>query len=211
MNKTIPIYAGILFTVFFSALGLVFVPDVANKRLQPLELPNGDLYPIALGNEAAAGREVYRSMGCIYCHSQQVRPPGFGADLERGWGDRRTVMIDYIYEAPHLMGTMRTGPDLANVGQRLSNEIWHHQHLYDPQLVSEGSLMPAFRFLYEKRRVEPGREPPTDAIPFPEGYEGLEDGEYIVPTTQAQQLVAYLLSLDRSADIDGLTPPEPQP
>ena len=65
------------------------------------------------------GREVYIANGCVYCHSQQVRDPAFTTDVDRGWGARATVPEDYVHDRPHLLGTMRTGPDLINVGQRL--------------------------------------------------------------------------------------------
>src|SRR5690554_6214564 len=80
-----------------------------------------------------AGRAVYISEGCVYCHSQQVRDPSFTTDVDRGWGSRATVPADYVYDKPHLLGTMRTGPDLINVGQRLPDLNWHLIHLYNPR------------------------------------------------------------------------------
>ncbi|HYW52023.1 MAG TPA: cbb3-type cytochrome c oxidase subunit II, partial [Gemmatimonadaceae bacterium] len=62
------------------------------------------------------GRRSYMANGCVYCHSQQVRDPSFTTDVDRGWGNRATVPEDYIHDRPHLLGTMRTGPDLINVG-----------------------------------------------------------------------------------------------
>ena len=58
-----------------------------------------------------------------------------GADVRRGYGQRRTVSRDYIYDNPTMLGTMRTGPDLANVGGRYS-EAWQHAHLYPPHWSS---------------------------------------------------------------------------
>ncbi len=63
------------------------------------------------------GREVYIANGCLYCHSQQVRDNIWSTDEARGWG-RPSVSGDYYYDNPHLLGTMRTGPDLINVGVR---------------------------------------------------------------------------------------------
>jgi cytochrome c oxidase cbb3-type subunit 2 len=74
------------------------------------------------------GREVYIANGCVYCHSQQPRAKAFAPDFSRGWG-RATVAGDYAYDQPHLLGTMRTGPDLMNIGVRQPSEQWHLGHL----------------------------------------------------------------------------------
>lgn len=152
--------------------------------------PRNPQEPVGLAQQ---GKLVYQDLGCIYCHSQQVRRQGFGADFERGWGNRATVPRDYVLQKRVLLGTMRTGPDLKTVGQRLPDANWHHIHLYDPQTVSEGSIMPPFRFLYEQRKIGPqGPSPNALSLPPafapPEGYE-------IVPTPRAEALVAYLMSL----------------
>ena len=71
---------------------------------------------------AERGRKVYMANGCIYCHSQQVRPDYGGADIIRKWGDRRSAPRDYIFDRPVLLGKMRMGPDLANIGKRAPAE-----------------------------------------------------------------------------------------
>ncbi len=78
------------------------------------------------------GRAVYVANGCIYCHSQQPRDPSQAPDATRGWG-RPSVAGDYAYDKPHLLGTMRTGPDLFNIGARQSSEAWHLGHLFQPR------------------------------------------------------------------------------
>ena len=105
-----------------------------------------------------AGRTVYQANGCVYCHSQQVRSQHFanGADIARGWGQRRTVSRDYIYDRPVMLGTMRTGPDLAAVGERIASPSWHHEHLFNPRSKSDWSIMPSFSFLYERRPIDNG-------------------------------------------------------
>ena len=123
-----------------------------------------------------------------------MRPEGFGADLARGWGMRRTVARDYIWDVPPVMGTMRTGPDLANIGARQPSEAWHLLHLYNPRLTSPGSTMPEYPFLFAWQRVEVQR--PADALSFPEGEP--RPGWVVVPTRRARDLVAYLGSLDHS-------------
>src|SRR5207244_7580420 len=82
-----------------------------------------------------------------------------GPDIARGWGKRRTVAEDFLFDSPVLLGSQRIGPDLANVGVRLSDAKWQLLHLYAPQQVLPGSTMPPFRFLFEKRRIEEARSP----------------------------------------------------
>ena len=121
-----------------------------------------------------------------------------GPDIARGWGKRRTVAEDFLYDSPVLLGSVRIGPDLADVGARLSDANWHLRHLYSPQLEVKGSTMPPFRFLFETRRMEKSRSPealdlPNELAP-PPGYE-------VVPTRDAKRLVAYLISLRADAPI----------
>ena len=140
------------------------------------------------------GRTVYMANGCVYCHSQQIRDPAFTTDVDRGWGSRATVPEDYVYDRPHLLGTMRTGPDLINVGQRLPDVDWHLIHLYDPRSLAEWSTMPAFPFLFEERRsgdVRPGER--VVRIPGPRAPTGV----VVVATADALALADYLISLKR--------------
>ncbi len=199
MNSGPLLFLGIVLTFLSAWLGLVLAPYLIYAGAEPVSTVDGEPYPVALGGLAAEGREVYISYGCIYCHSQQVRPQGFGADIERGWGDRRTVPQDYLYDKPHLLGSMRTGPDLANIGVRQPDDNWHHLHLYNPRSVSPGSIMPAFRFLYEIQEVV--GEPSSDALQLPEDFEPAPPPGYeIVPGPDAKALVAYLKSLNKSVE-----------
>lgn len=141
-----------------------------------------------------AGRRVYIANGCVYCHSQQVRDPAFTTDVDRGWGARATVPADYVYDRPHLLGTMRTGPDLINVGQRLPDMDWHLIHLYDPRALVEWSTMPAFPFLFEEKpRTAVGPNDRVVTIPGPRAPRGV----VVVAKPQAVALADYLLSLNR--------------
>jgi cytochrome c oxidase cbb3-type subunit II len=70
-----------------------------------------------------------------------------GADIPR-WGVRRSVAADFLYDSPVQLGSVRVGPDLANVGARLGNADWQLLHLYAPQSVVKNSAMPPFRFLF---------------------------------------------------------------
>ena len=201
------LFCGIFFCLAFSWTGLVLSSQIQFGALERttetleddgegnLVRVEGDpLFPALVPGLAQQGKEVYLSMGCIYCHSQQVRRQGFGADYERGWGDRASVPRDYILQERVALGTMRTGPDLMNVGERNPDANWHHLHLYNPQITSEGSTMPPYAFLYEVREVT--GEPSPDALQFgvattyapAQGYE-------VVPTPRAKALVAYLQNL----------------
>ncbi|MCP5019502.1 MAG: cytochrome-c oxidase, cbb3-type subunit II [Ketobacter sp.] len=90
------------------------------------------------------GRDVYIREGCNTCHSQMIRP--FRAETER-YG-HYSVAGEHVYEHPFLWGSKRTGPDLARVGQRYSDQ-WHYDHLMDPRDVVPESNMPGFPWLDE--------------------------------------------------------------
>ena len=182
--------------------GLVLVPNWQFKDLEPVVDDNDVAHPVKPEGSTYLGRQVYIAEGCIYCHSQQVRSADFGADIARNWGTRRSVARDYIYDRPHLMGTMRTGPDLANIGARQPSREWHYLHLFNPQITSEGSIMPPFRFLFIK--VDTGSVSGSERgewIQIPAKYTGIGKPMYLLPTQRASDLVDYLLSLDHSYDL----------
>ncbi len=202
--KNLPLlFLGIFLTLAFSWCGLIMSSQIQYGDLVPTTptldeegnpVQGENLYPQAASGLAEQGKQIYISEGCMYCHSQQVRPKGFGADFERGWGPRQTVPRDYVLQERVLLGTMRTGPDLANVGARPLTEDWHHQHLYNPQITSPGSVMPPFAYLYEVREIDGEPSPGALSIP-PDSPYAPEEGYEIVPTADARALVAYLLSL----------------
>jgi cytochrome c oxidase cbb3-type subunit 2 len=187
MNRPLLLLLGIIGSVLASLAGLVFVPNWQARALAPVRLTDAqgatEEYPPVLdATEQEPGRRMYQNLGCIYCHSQQIRAASFGADIDRGWGQRRSVPRDYLRQSPPLMGTMRTGPDLANIGSRQPADSWHHLHLYDARLVTAGSIMPPFGFLYSVVDQDPG----------PRGYRLPKTQQWIVPSEAARQLVAYL-------------------
>ena len=96
------------------------------------------------------------------------------------------------------MGTMRTGPDLHNIGARQSSSDWHYLHLYNPQITSPGSIMPPHAFLFQKHEAD-GHPMPKGAVAIPAKF--ADKPAYIVPTERAQALVEYLKSLDHSYDV----------
>jgi cbb3-type cytochrome oxidase cytochrome c subunit len=112
-----------------------------------------------------------------------------GPDISRGWGRRRTVAADFLFDSPAMPGMQRVGPDLADVGSRLGDLNWHLRHLYSPKLEVKNSVMPPYRFLFEKRRIH--------SAPSPDALTGVEveSGFEVVPTEKATALAAYLVSL----------------
>jgi cbb3-type cytochrome oxidase cytochrome c subunit len=115
-----------------------------------------------------------------------------GGDITRGWGVRRSVSEDFLWDYPVQLGNLRMGPDLADVGSRLGSFSWQLLHLYAPQAVVKDSPMPAFRYLFVKQKI--GDAPSPDALQLPAGFEP-PAGYEVVPTTSAKNLAAYLLSL----------------
>lgn len=193
MKKTIAIMAGAALILLFATAMLVFMPYV---QLDSEPVPEG-LSPYTA--EELRGRQIYIANGCLYCHSQQPRDPGFSAaDMKRGWG-RAAVPGDYAYDQPQLMGTMRTGPDLFNIGARQPSVEWHLLHLYDARAVVPASTMPPYRFLFENVD-KPLPEHTVVNVPA----QHRRGSGTIVATQEALDLVAYLLSLDHTYPADVL-------
>lgn len=115
-----------------------------------------------------------------------------GVDIARGWGLRRSVAEDFLWDAPVQLGDIRVGPDLADVGARLPDANWQLLHLYAPQSVVKNSAMPPFRFLFETQKI--GDTPSPDALQLPKEF-APPAGYEVIPTVAAKDLAAYLLSL----------------
>jgi cytochrome c oxidase cbb3-type subunit II len=92
-----------------------------------------------------AGRNIYMREGCYSCHSQMIRP--FRDEVER-YG-HYSLAAESMYDHPFQWGSKRTGPDLARVGGRYSDE-WHRQHLINPRAVVPESIMPPYAFMAER-------------------------------------------------------------
>lgn len=139
VEKNVPLLI-ILVVVALSFGTLVeLVPLIFSKQVTT---PIKGLQP--LGALELEGRDIYIREGCNVCHSQMVRP--FRSETER-YG-HYSVAGESVYNHPHLWGSKRTGPDLARVGQRYSDD-WHYMHLIDPRSLVPESNMPAFPFLAE--------------------------------------------------------------
>ena len=349
MKGFTPLVLGLLATLAFSWLGLAYIPDLQIGHLEPQSDEEGtDIYPMPKSGMAERGKRVYVADGCFYCHSQQIRADYAAADVDLQrwaapsprpkWGDRRSAPRDYIFDRPAMIGKVRLGPDLANIGKAAPAEeeaapaqpapagspggspapanasspqenasppaanapaqpgakpptppspaaasspaqsapagspggspapanaasapenasppatkapaqpgakppaqppppaagtspapsspaaatspaqaaassspaasssespapysvAWHHQHLYSPRSLNLDSDMPAYKFLYEKRRI--GGQQSADALHL-RGDEAPEEGWEIVPSYDAKCLVAYLMSLNQS-------------
>lgn len=95
------------------------------------------------------GRDLYIREGCVGCHSQMIRP--FRSEVER-YGEY-SKSGEYVYDHPFLWGSKRTGPDLHRLGGKYSDN-WHFNHMYDPESTSAGSIMPAYKWLYENKPMD---------------------------------------------------------
>jgi len=123
MKGLAPLFLGIFGTFAFSWVGLTVIPNWQIGHLNPQSDEEGtDIYPMPQSGMVTRGARVYAANGCNYCHSQQVRAEYSGADIERKWGDRRSAPRDYIFERPALLGKMRMGQDIANIGARAPKE-----------------------------------------------------------------------------------------
>ncbi|MDE2452154.1 MAG: cbb3-type cytochrome c oxidase subunit II [Burkholderiales bacterium] len=186
MNSEVRLISGAMVTLAFSVSVLVVLPYFQVLDAPPL--PGLKPYTSA----ELRGRAVYIGNGCLYCHTQQPRPAAMGPDTARGWV-RPTVAGDYAYDSPVLLGTMRTGPDLMNIGVRQPSADWQLGHFYEPRAYVPGSIMPGFPFLFEvKAKPDEGET----ALTLPPGV--APAGRVVVPRPAALDLVAYLRSLNRS-------------
>ena len=215
--KNLPlIFLGVFAALALSWGGLILGSQIQIGHLEPYVGPKGGVpggetirYPEASpkGGMASAGKDEYIKLGCIYCHSQQIRPAelfeaGKG-DIARGWGPRHTVARDYITQDRVMLGTMRTGPDLANVGSRTAAD-WNYLHLFDPTITSPKSNMAPFAFLFKKVELAEGDKEPARALKLSDDYlaaHKLAKNIRFVPTERADNLVAYLMSLRIDTDL----------
>lgn len=202
-------FFGIIFGIFlFTWIALVVLPWVELGHLPPIQDEGStDITPWDTSGLAHAGERIYAANGCVYCHSQQVRPATSGADLIRGWGTatdpddpkkeitRRTYPRDYIWQGQAFLGNSREGADLSNVAHRFSDAATLYAYLYDPYVKNPHSSMPEYRFLFVTKKIS--GQPSKDALVLPDA-DAPPAGYEIVPTSDAKALVAYLLSLNKN-------------
>lgn len=186
MQDELKLLGGAMVTLALATGALVVVPHM---QLRDGVAPPG-LKPYT--SAQLRGRQVYIANGCIYCHSQQPRDRIQAPDDKRGWG-RASVAADYYYDQPHLLGTMRTGPDLFNIGARQPSADWHLGHLYQPRAYVAGSIMPSYPYLFEiKDKADDGDR----TVTMPHGF--TPPGKVVVARQEALDLVAYLQGLDHT-------------
>ena len=140
------------------------------------------------------GKAIYVANGCVACHTQQVR----NIDMDKTWGSRPSIASDYALNrrtdlwrnTATLMGTERTGPDLANIGERQPSVDWQLLHLYQPRAVVKESIMPSYQWMFVYKEKPAKNE---KVVNVPAEYMRGRKGK-IVATRQAMDLVNYLLS-----------------
>lgn len=178
----------ILFAISLGGLAQIVPLFFLNETTAPVE----GLEPYsALRLE---GRDIYIREGCHVCHTQMIRP--FRAETER-YG-HYSVAGEQVYEHPFLWGSKRTGPDLARVGGRYSDE-WHRAHLYNPRDVVPESNMPAYPWLMERTldgRRTAAKMRALQRLGVPYSDEDIEQGpDAVRGVTEMDALIAYLQGL----------------
>jgi cytochrome c oxidase cbb3-type subunit II len=143
----------------------------------------------AQSTAVARGRALYLAEGCGYCHSQLVRP----IFVDAAYG-RPSDATDYADATPPLVGTERTGPDLANVGIRQPSVMWNLLHLFNPRSMVPDSVMPGFPWYFEiVDRAQAPTGPNVYVLVLGEPF--LPPGKVALPNREALDLVAYLETL----------------
>jgi len=204
MNNLAKFILGIFITLGIAWLAFVVGARSQYGDLQPTaesldddgSVPvDSDLFPIAFSGIAKQGAEEYAALGCVTCHTQQVRRVEAGYDVDRGWGLRPSAPRDYVLQDHVLLGNSRIGPDLTNLGSRGHTNEWMHQHLYEPQSIDSSSLCPPSPFLYQE--VDEPVHSDIEVSSKPTGGNTL----YVRPSVRANRLVAYLQALKQDYEL----------
>ncbi len=189
IEKNIGLMA-VLIVVVISLGGLVQIVPLMFRATMVEPAEGVDVYSAT----ELAGRDVYIREGCYACHSQMVRP--FRSETER-YG-HYSVAGEFVYDRPFQWGSKRTGPDLARVGGKYSDD-WHRIHMVDPRAVVPDSNMPAYPWLAEdlvdpvsiqrrmralKRLGDPYTDEQIDAA-----------AEELVGVSELDAIIAYLQGL----------------
>lgn len=178
--------------VFFGFIALTVIIAIAPALyVQDNNPPLPGSKPLSAQEQR--GLDIYVAEGCLYCHTQQVRP----LPLDKPYG-RPSAPADYARlhvqdlwrMAPEMLGTERTGPDLSDVAARQSSKTWNYLHLYNPRAVVKASVMQAYPWLFTIKK-NPGAQ--DVVVLVPKGY-APPHGQ-VVATQKAQDLVAYLMTL----------------
>ena len=170
--------------IFLSLLIAVGPAYVMDRGTMDSDIKN------AMTAKQRRGFEVYVRENCAVCHSQQVRPLSMDSVFGRAsqpldYADIRPISTWIM--TPNVLGTARLGPDLANVGRLRSNDMWNYIHLYNPRIVVKESIMPSYSWLFDSTSE---LEEEHTIVTIPESYK--TSGEYIIPTQEGDDLIAYL-------------------
>ncbi|MBT3635574.1 MAG: cytochrome c [Opitutae bacterium] len=222
MNNIFKFSFGILTTLAFAWLAFVvganlqygdLSPEAENLEDDDSREPDAELFPKDMPGLAKQGAEEYLALGCVSCHTQQVRlfttkdsegksiVEG-GMDVERGWGKRASMARDYVLQDHVMLGNTRIGPDLANFGMTEKDNDWLHRHLFEPQSLVPDSICPPSPFLYE---VSDDPRDGSIAIPSHEDHgDERQKSRYVVPSIRANRIVAYLKALKQDYELPEL-------
>ncbi len=198
------LYAVVLFG-FIGLTAIIAIGPAVWVQDHNIPLPGSQ----ALTEQEQRGLAIYVAEGCLYCHTQQVRPLDVDAPFGRpsAPGDYARLGPQDIWRiTPGLLGTERTGPDLSNVGNRQPSDTWQYIHLYNPRAVVKESVMQAYSWFFETKQ----NPDPTDIIvPVPKEFS--PRAGKIIATQKAKDLVAYILSLKQVPIPGALTLAQAQP
>ncbi|WP_376777193.1 cytochrome-c oxidase, cbb3-type subunit I [Flavobacterium covae] len=140
-----PVQLTVLATIAILIGGIIqIIPTIVVKSNIPTISSVKPYTPLEL-----EGRDLYIREGCVGCHSQMIRP--FRSEVAR-YGEY-SKSGEYVYDHPFLWGSKRTGPDLFRVGGKY-NDNWHFNHMWDPQSTSAGSIMPAYKWLFDNKPAD---------------------------------------------------------
>ena len=171
--------------VIFTVLALVAILIGGAIELVPTFLIKSNIPTIASVKPYTPlelhGRDLYIREGCVGCHSQMVRP--FRSEVQRydPAGGEYSKAGEFVYDHPFLWGSKRTGPDLHRIGGKYADS-WHYRHMLTPGDVSNGSIMPAYPWLYEQV-INKNQTPEminalrTIGVPYADGYENLANAD----------------------------------
>lgn len=140
-----PVQMTVLATIAILIGGMIqIIPTIVVKSNIPTISSVKPYTPLEL-----EGRDLYIREGCVGCHSQMIRP--FRSEVAR-YGEY-SKSGEYVYDHPFLWGSKRTGPDLMRVGGKY-NDNWHFNHMWSPQSTSAGSIMPAYKWLFDNKAAD---------------------------------------------------------
>tara|TARA_B110000305_G_scaffold227505_1_gene276251 strand:+ start:1192 stop:1866 length:675 start_codon:yes stop_codon:yes gene_type:complete len=214
MKNTAFIVFGVFLALFLSWKGIVscgiqkqfldLSPATSSLDANGNNLEDEPTFPEVHAGLYAMGKDVYEELGCVSCHTQQVR----SGDVALGLGKRQSVARDYVFQKNMQLGSLRIGPDLTNLGLRefkvegkkASFEDWMYLMLRNPRILDSQNFMPSYSFLFNvKMRMA---QKSSNTLVFPENSTFSPDEGYeVVPSRRAEALVYYLKNLKQDYEL----------